>query len=332
MKRKKNKKEIIRLCLGLADEEEKQKVYRSKESDEMLEKEWENALELRDQGESFDKNALFKKIQEKISNKETQTKHLSFSTFIRKYAAILIIGILIGSGTLYFGVIKPVIKSDLAWLEFSNSKREKMELVLPDGSKVTLNTKSTIKYPKKFTKSNRTVEFVGEAFFDVVRDTTKPFIVKTSDVEIEVLGTNFNVMAYPDDKTIETTLVTGKVKIKRLNPSTNKTQSVILSPDHKAIFYKTEERFILDKTNVEIATSWTLGKLIFDNEPFESLVKKLERWYNVRIILSDDLNNKYRYTLSIDSEKIEEVLEMIKKTSPVNYTIANGEIIFYSAK
>jgi transmembrane sensor len=327
-----SKKEFIRFYFGLSDEKEKQKVFHSKESDEMLKKEWDNFQDLKDNSGSFNKSAVFQKIQSEISSKGVQETNFRAYSYFRRYAAIFILGIAIGCGVLYFGLIRPSINNSYSYLEFSNSHHEKVELILHDGSKVVLNAKSTIKYPKEFSKKHRTIELSGEAYFEVVRDTNKPFIVNTSNVTIEVLGTSFNVMAYTDDKVIETTLVTGKVKISRLNPITNKVQSVILTPNHKAIFYKADERFVLDKANVTAATSWKQGKLEFDNEPLESLVKKLERWYNVKIVLSDDITNKYRFTLTIDNESLEDVLEMIKKTSAINYTKVNGEIVFYSSK
>ena len=329
---KRDRKKFLKFYLGLADEKEKQRVFHSKESYEILLDKWENAQEIKDKGEFFDKNAVFQRIQNEISYKNSQIKHFSINAFVRKYAAVLIIGVIIGGTAFYFSLIQPALNNNIAIIESYNPHREKLELVLPDGSKVALNTKSTIKYPKKFSNINRTVELIGEAYFDVKRDTTKPFIVKTSDIDIEVLGTSFNVMSYNDDTTIETTLVKGKVKINRFNPITKKIQSVILTPNHKAIFVKNEERFIMDKVNVNTATLWKYGILVFDNEPLESMVKKLERWYDVKIVLSDNLKNKYRYTISIDHETIEEVLEMIKKTSPVNYTKAKGEIVFYSSK
>jgi len=332
MRLKKGRKEFLRFFLGVASDKDKEVVYHSKESDTMLVETWENLNDLKDKGVSFDKNGVFQKIQDTISISNNQVTKLNVYSFVRKYAAVLIIGVVIGGSALYLGIIRPALENSIAIIELTNLQREQIELLLPDGSKVALNTKSTIKYPKKFTERNRSVELNGEAFFEVERDTAKPFIVKTADLAIEVLGTSFNVMSYSDDTTIETTLITGKVKITRLNPITNKIQSVILTPNHKARFLKNEERFIMDQVNVNTAISWKKGLLIFDNEPFESIVSKLERWYDVKIVLSDDLKNKYRYTFCIDHETIEEVLEMIKKTSPVNYTKANGEIVFYSSK
>lgn len=332
MKIKGNKKEFLRFYLGLADEKEKQKVFHSKESDEMLLGKWESNQDLKDQGNSFDKNAVFQRIQNEISSKPKRYKHLNVLSFVRKYAAILIIGLIFGSAALYFGLIQPALRNYMANVELTNSNREKLEVILPDGSKVALNTKSTIKYPKAFSNTNRTVELIGEAYFEVKRDTTKPFTVKTSEIDVEVLGTSFNVMAYNDDSIIETTLITGKVKVTRFNPNTKQNQSVILSPNHKATFIKADERFILDKVDVNTSIAWKSGKLIIDNESLELIAKKLERRYDVKIVISDDLTNKFRYTLSIDDETIEEVLEMIKKTSPVNYTKAKGEIVFYLKK
>jgi len=330
MELKSNKKKFIRFFLGLSDEKEKQKVFHSKESDEMLKEQWENHRNLKDSGVSFDREGVFKRIQNQISEDTSKNKEVKLYTFIRKYAAILVIGLLATSTVVYFGIIRSG-NNDFATLVYKNQTNEKVEIILPDGSKLILNTKSTVSYLKDFSKK-RSIFLSGEAFLDVIKDTNRVFTVETSNVDIEVLGTTFNVMAYPGDEYVETTLVTGKVKINRYNPKTQKNQSVILTPNHKATFFIEDERFVMDKVDVNISTSWKQGILIIDNESFESVAKKLERKFDVKIKLSDDLLNKYRYSMTIENETIEEVLEIIKKTSPVDYTKVNGEIVFYSTK
>ena len=330
MSLKKSNKKFLRFYLGLSDEKEKKKILQSKELDRMILEQWENPQEQKDKGESFDKKAVFSKIQNQISEDSQQNKNLSIYPFLRRYAAILILGLIIATSIVFYGVYH--FSSRNLIVEFQNTKNEKIELTLPDGSKVILNTKSAIKYPKRFAQKERLIELSGEAYLEVVRDTATPFVVKTKDVDIEVLGTSFDVMAYPDEAIIETTLVTGKVKLSRLNPLTGKVQSVILSPGHKATFYIQEERFIMDKVDVKLYTGWKDGLMVIDNESLETIAKKLERRYNVQIKLSDDIISKPRYTFTVEDESIDSILEIIKKTSSVSYTKVNGEIVFYSTK
>lgn len=331
MSRKLDRKKFIRFYFGIATDREKKAVYDSKESETVLREAWDEKQESKAAGLDFDKQALFNRIQNQInSNKVSITDRIAYYT--RKYAAVIGVGLVLAASATIFSIYRFGSHQEIAFAQVSNTDKTSKQIVLPDGSKVTLNTNSTLKYPQKFARKNRTVILNGEAFFDVTKDAKKPFIVKTSSLDIEVLGTSFNVMAFDKDAIVETTLFTGKVKISRKNPSSNKTQSVILSPNHKATFYKSDERFVMDKVDVTTSTAWQKGKLVFENEIFDNVIVKLQRWYNVKITLSDDIKNKHRLTMSIDTESLDETLNIIKKTLPVNYTTANGGVIIYSKK
>lgn len=331
MNTKLDRKKFIRFYFGIATDREKKAVYDSKESETMLREAWEEKQESKTAGLNFDKQALFNRIQNQINSHEISIKH-RIAFFTRKYAAVIGVGLVLAASATIFSIYRFGSHQEIAFVQVSNSDKTSKEIVLPDGSKVSLNTNSTLKYPQKFARKNRTVILDGEAFFDVTKDAKKPFIVKTSSINIEVLGTSFNVMAFDKDAIVETTLFTGKVKISRKNPSTNKTQSVILSPNHKATFYKSDERFVMDKVDATSSTAWQKGELVFENEMFDNVIVKLQRWYNVEITLSDDIKNKHRLTMSIDSESLNETLNIIKKTLPVDYTTANGGVIIYSKK
>jgi len=331
MSGKLDRKKFIRFYFGIATDREKKAVYDSKESETMLREVWDDKQEKKSTELGFDKQAVFSRIQNQISSNELSITH-KISHFTKKYAAVIGVGLVLAASAAVFSIYRIGTQQEIAYAQVSNTEKTSKEILLPDGSKVTLNSKSSIKYPKKFARKNRTVTLDGEAFFDVTKDAKKPFIVKTSTIEIEVLGTSFNVMAFASDAIVETTLFTGKVKISRKNPGTNKIQSVILSPNHKATFYKSEERFVMDKVDVTTSTAWQKGELVFENEMFDNVIVKLQRWYNVEITLSDDLKNKHRLTMSIDTESLDETLNIIKKTLPVDYTTANGGVIIYSRK
>lgn len=331
MSRKLDRKKFIRFYFGIATDREKKAVYDSKESEAVLRDIWEEKQENKTQGLGFNKQAIFNKIQDQIKSNEVSVTY-KIAKFASKYAALFGLGLVLAASATIFSIYRFGSHQEIAFTQVSNSDKTSKEVVLPDGSKVTLNTNSTLKYPQKFARKNRTVILDGEAFFDVTKDAKKPFIVKTTTIQIEVLGTRFNVMSFANDAIVETTLFTGKVKISRKNPNTNKTQSVILSPNHKATFYKPDERFVMDKVDVNTSTAWQKGELVFENEMFDNVIVKLQRWYNVKITLSDDLKNKHRLTMSIDTESLDETLNIIKKTLPVDYTTANGGVIVYSRK
>jgi len=330
MSTKLNIKNIIKLYLGIANDKEKTTVFDSQESLKMLEQQWNEESPSKNET-NFDKKALFNKISHTINKKEPSFTH-KISLLISRNAAIFIFGMIALSGSIFLGIYEFGINKSIAILEIKNDTKKIKDLILPDGSNVALNANSTIKYPSEFSRKNRTVTLNGEAYFDVVRDVNRPFYVKCISVTVEVLGTSFNMRAYTDDDLVETTLLSGKVKISRLNPQTNKTQSVILTPNHMATFIIDQERFVLDEVDVTIATAWKKGALLFNNETLENVVKKLTRWYDTDIKVSDDLLNKHRLTMSIDSESLEETLEIIKKTLPVDYAKAEGEILIYAQK
>lgn len=327
MKKKINKKTFARYYWGIATEQERKEIHDSYESDEMLWDQWENYKELKLVSTPPNHDKITQNINERISAKaEEKKKSLVFRSFILKYAAAGLITLIASAVLVYFLVYTPGTIDQMAMIEKENPRGQRSELLLPDGSKVWLNAESKITFPQEFNHKNRIVTLQGEAYFDVIKS-EQPFIVKTNSIDIEVLGTGFNVMAYPCDETITTTLVTGKVRVKKLNSDNQKVQKVILTPDHQAVYYKSEDRFVLDQVDVTKYTSWKCGKLIFDNVPIIDLVNTLERWYGTEILLQENLNDKYNYTLTITEESLPEVMNLIQKTTPnINITINNDVI------
>lgn len=199
-------------------------------------------------------------------------------------------------------------------------------VILPDGSTVVLNAGSSLTYPKKFKDNIRKVTLIGEAFFDVKRNINKPFVVHTDHVGIKVLGTSFNVKSYPDDEKIETTLVTGKVEVFQQQ----KGELVVLEPSERAIFDKKESNIIVDRVNSKNIVAWREGKLIFDKTPLKQVVLDLNRKYNIEFIITSNSLLQYKYTGEFDNLTLEEVLELLKISSPINYEYVNGKIILNS--
>lgn len=222
----------------------------------------------------------------------------------------------------------------------------KTKIELPDGSKVTLNSGSRLKYENDLGTGSRTVYLTGEAYFDIKKDEKRPFYVNTSGIKIKVLGTSFNVKAYPEEKTVETTLITGKVEIFNSNRKSGQTPMAVLVPGEKAVFDKThgnqisevkeevkEENLKLPASiqvekvvNTELTTGWKDNQLIFDNERFEELVVRIERWYDVEIELSNtDLKNA-RFSGKFDKETIEQAMKALTFVTPFHYEIEKNQI------
>lgn len=189
----------------------------------------------------------------------------------------------------------------------------KTSFELPDGSKVWLNSGSSISFPKQFSGSARNVRLSGEAYFDVKKG-EKPFHVETEHFRIGVLGTAFNVMAYSHEIP-EVTLERGKIS---LETSSRKHETLV--PGQQAIIDTISHSITLKEVDTNIYSSWTRNQLIFKEEPMGSVVKRLERWYNIRIVVGDVSLLRIPITANIEFEPIGEVMELMDLTLPVRYT------------
>lgn len=227
------------------------------------------------------------------------------------------------------------------------------KLMLPDGTLVWLNAGSKLNYSNEFNQKLREVELEGEAFFDVARDAEHPFIVHVSTINIKVKGTEFNVKSYPQDETVETTLLRGMIEVSRKdNPNS---PLVILKPNEKLIFDKHLDhqtpqssnngparnpssidrdisitaisKTIPDSNKVE--TSWVYNRLVFDGDSFQELTAKMERWYNVSIVFNDRDLFHYRFKGAFANESITEALDALQLTAKFSYQINNNEIILF---
>ncbi len=319
-------KQLKRMMLGIASEKEKQEIYNSHESNSMLEQVWNNTNSELSQP-SFDKQKLFQKISNQIDNNNVPTIRWYQKPSFRVASSIAVL-VTISLSAIYF-VWNSRNFAEKQMLTVFSGSNSMQQVVLPDGSKVLLNKQTTIKFPKVFSKKVRRVELSGEAIFEVTHNPKQAFIVVANNVEVEVLGTVFNVMAYPADGMVTATLISGKVKLKYIDPSTKKEQSVTLAPNHSATYYFNQSRFEVSMVDVSKVTAWEQGKLIFSDEPIESVVNKLNRWYGVEISLSNDLKGKYRLTMTVDNETIDEVLLIISKTIPIGYSKSDKQVSIY---
>jgi len=209
--------------------------------------------------------------------------------------------------------------------EVESSSGQIVLKVLPDGTKVWLNSKSKLKYPPVF-EDIRAVELEGEAFFDVVEDPQRPFIVKAGELTIRVLGTAFNVKSYPGDPYIATTLVRGKVSVAHDAPSDQVEDNLELKPNEQAIFSHASELLTRSQVNASKYTSWTDGKLVFEDAPVSEVLNSLERWYGVNIHVKDDGAMSCALTARIDKEPLRETLELLKSITGVNYRISGNDV------
>lgn len=190
---------------------------------------------------------------------------------------------------------------------------------LPDGSTVILNSSSKIRVPSKFNKESRVVELEGEGYFNVASDSTWPMFVNTArGISVKVLGTTFNLSSYENDSELKFTLISGRVKLLAENGDhefdVEPLQEVVI-PDNR------ESRGVKRVANVELNTAWKDGYLVFEDTPLDQVVRKLERWYGASINVSNPKILDYRFTATFNSESLSQVLEFLKLSTNIDYSI-----------
>jgi transmembrane sensor len=230
-----------------------------------------------------------------------------------KYAAVLMIGLLLSVfiGLQFSDYIKD--ESKKPWITAETQSGQKTKIVLPDSSVVWLNSESSLSFPADLeSRRKRIVKLEGEAYFDVAKQGSSRFTVICPDYDIEVKGTKFNVMAYRDFNRTETTLVEGAVIIKKGS------QILSLKPGERAVYSK--NYLTKSRAQVRQATLWKDNKFYFDNIPLRELVRRLERWYDVKIILKDpSLKDIFYSGYFKNEETVWQVLDVIQMTTPILY-------------
>jgi ferric-dicitrate binding protein FerR (iron transport regulator) len=263
--------------------------------------------------------------------------------FKRSFLVYTTLALVILSSSVYFLNFYTSSNKDVR-VNIYAGKGVKKEIKLPDGTVVRLNSESRMSYDLDMQSHNqRIVSLTGEAFFVVAHDKRRPFIVNTNKVGIKVLGTEFNVREYPGDRESETTLIKGSIEL-TINDRSD--QKFLLKPSEKFALVKNfrkkadkNQKSVLMIENIAPVKvgnteyleeiSWTENKFVFQNESFEDLIPKLERWYNVRILLADPKIKSYRFTGIFIDENIIQVLEAMQLIKSFHYKLEENEIKIY---
>lgn len=228
-------------------------------------------------------------------------------------------------GFFLFESIKPRSDVKEEWIVF-NSQNGVSEVVLPDSSVVTLNHGSRLSYSTDYNKSSRDVRLVGEACFQVARNEHVPFIVKTRQIDVKVLGTVFNVSAYGEEEEVVTSLISGSVEIK--NNMDNKHYH--LTPSTSAVYDKNTKVVQLEPFEREYAIGWTEGKLFFKKKSFGNICKSLERKFNCKITIEKvGLEHKVFTGKFINNETLPQIFNIIRINVPFQYTIVDNQVTIY---
>lgn len=293
------------------------------------------------------------KIKRKIGYESISPVKPNLILQILRYAAVLFIGF----GISYFFFSRKHNNPQQyisAFQQITVPYGSKSTVILPDGSTVILNSGSKLKYPNNFGNDSRMVTLEGEGYFDVKKDKKKPFFVNVSGIKVKVLGTTFNVKAYPEEKSIETSLITGSIEIYKDDNSEEKTPLVVLKPNQRAILEKSSKTIlsvnnrtqdergkifepaktalketISVKTGDETIASvaWKDNKLIFNNELFSDIATRIERWYGVEIIVENYRElEETRLSGKFDKETVEQAIEALRYATPFKFKIEKNII------
>ncbi|MBD1261676.1 FecR domain-containing protein [Maribacter polysiphoniae] len=215
---------------------------------------------------------------------------------------------------------------ELVYNTLSLPKGKTFRIMLSDGTAVNMNAGSSLRYPVNFrSNESRRVFLTGEAYFDVAKDKERPFIVSSGNLEVEVLGTEFNVSSYSEDAHIEVVLVEGAVN---LNTKGELEENPIeLSPGQRGSYSRDSKNIHIDTVNTNMYTSWMQGHLVFRELTFDQILTKLERHYNIEILNTNTELGKVVFNASFNEVKIEEVLSFFNDTHEIEYEIKNNTVI-----
>ena len=275
-------------------------------------------------GCDIDSSRIFDRIYRHIHTNEWRKEQNKpflrklYNTF-SKIAAILILPVLIYSGWSLKNNISASKTDRISYAEIYSPMGARTHFELPDGSSGWLNSGSTLKFPVKFHGSTRKVSLIGEAYFDLEKNHKKPFVVKVGSLEVMALGTRFNVLDYPDDKSMHVTLESGKVVVNAIYRNKKVVRIAELEPDQQVTIQKGSMKSQKRKVDSKNYTSWKHGMLIFRNEPMNEVINRLERWYNVEIVMKDNEIETYCYRATFEDETLNEALTLLKLTSPIDF-------------
>ncbi len=269
---------------------------------------------------------------EHVLDRASKEKHASRKMSIRliykswqKIAALILLPLLIGVFVVQMMQGK---LADQQYTTIANEGTQRNQVILPDSTLVYLNGGSTIRYPASYNRRNRTIEIVGEAYFDVVHNKRKPFNVLFADARVTVLGTEFSIRNYGNEPYSQVVLVEGKVAVNRGQGG----QTTILMPGQKALLNHDDNLIQISRASLDVETAWINNVLVIEGDAFDTLLLKLENWYGVKIEARNiEHAENSRFKLKLKTESLKEVLDLINLILPVDYEI-NGEEVVLSVK
>ena len=263
---------------------------------------------------------IYNNIRKDISCKSSKPVFRQKKKRILQWAAMLILPIITALSVYYF---TQNIRSNFHPVTITAQKGEKAEAVLPDGTKVWINSESSIRYDNSFNQKKRVVYLEGEAYFEVATNKKSPFVVQTQSIAVQAIGTSFNIRSYDEDSFIYAVLLEGQVKV------TTEEQKQILNVNQRAIFDKSTKKLTVDYVEAANYVEWKKGNIHFNNQTFSQIAQTLSRIYNVEIEFASEELSLIRFSGTLGSSGIKNALDILSLTSPMYYDVKDTTVILY---
>ena len=284
---------------------------------------WE-AIPLLDEMENFNSFEALKKVDARLR----RNSHIGWITISQRIAAVLLLPLLVYSGyqTMQNLSLKNQ-KKDYAVMQTVSSRQGMVaEFFLPDGTKVWLNSGSELEFPMLFPSDKREVKLKGEAFFEVTKNEKQPFRVNAKELNVDVLGTSFNVISYDDESQSEVILIEGKVSLSAEVGLAIK-EFGTLQPGCRAVYTAESQTVSTQRIDPDKYIAWLDGNLVFQDDSMDDVVKRLGRWFNVEIVIEDPEINEYIYKATFRNENLKQVLDLLKLSAPIDYRIVESKAL-----
>ena len=302
---------IKRLIKNKLSPVEKDQLLSSDLVTEKMRKQWDTAPDKTKQDKT-DGSRIWNYIRKETFDKVSAKKIHLYRTVARVASVLFLLSI---ATSAYF--LLNLNKEKAATYYIVHSGIQNISSIqLPDGTNVQLGSGSKLTYPTDFRGEKREIQLEGQAFIDVMPDKQKPFIVHTPQMNVEAMGTAFEIFAYAEDDFMETILLNGKINVSLANrPDTIFT----LMPDDKIIYSRKDDKVIRSQVNAENYTYWRKGNLSFENEKLLMIIPRLEQWYGRKIFINEKLADTYQFTFKVRDEPLERILYIMGESSPIGY-------------
>ena len=301
-----SEEQILMLELWVGESDENRKYFRQ------FKNIWEASIEL-----PISSDKALTKVLSQINGEQ---RGISFWQILQRVAAILFIPLLISMLWMYYGKNFKTSSSNITYNKVVAAFGSFSMLELPDGSKVWLNSGSSLRYPDKFNGENRIVYLIGEAYFEVHSDETVPFLVNTSYFTVKATGTKFSVRADNNFRVPSVTLIEGKVSVRKLNSVKNNGLITLLQPNQHMTYDTLTSHVDIQTEDTYKHVAWKDGKLVFRNDNISEVARRISLQYNVDIEIKGDEIKKYRYRATFENEPLGELLRLLKISSPIDYS------------